>query len=75
VTIKIIIGIPHAAAANAPLLLPPPPRCRHISKCAATTAKIALSPSCHLRYQAGCHHLCRHAANAALPLPTKHKKM
>jgi hypothetical protein len=44
-TIKIIISICHAAAANAPLLPLPPPRCRRISKCAAATAKIALPPS------------------------------
>jgi hypothetical protein len=55
--IKIIISIRHAAASNAPLLPPPLPRCRRISKRAAATAKITLPPSFRLSRQAGrCHH-------------------
>jgi hypothetical protein len=72
--IKIIISICHAVTANTPLLPPPPPRCRYISKCAAATAKIALSQSCRLHRQAGC---CQRAAaattsTAAWPPPRYH---
>ncbi len=55
----------HAASANAPLLPPPPPRCCHISKRAAATAKIALPQSCHLRRQAGRRHRAAAAATSA----------
>jgi hypothetical protein len=64
VTIAIIVSISLAAAANAALLPPLPPRCRRTSKCAAAIAKIALPPSYRLCRQAG-HR--RHAAATALP--------
>jgi hypothetical protein len=65
VTIKIIISIRHAAAANAPLLPLPPLHCCRISKHAAATAKIALPPSCRLCRQAGCRHRAPAAATSA----------
>jgi hypothetical protein len=65
VTIEIIISIRYAATFNAPLLPPPPPRCRRISKRAAAMAKIALLPSCRLRRQAGCRHRAPAAATSA----------
>jgi hypothetical protein len=72
-TIKIIISIHHAAAANAPLLLPPP-RCHQISKHAAATAKFALLPSCRLCPQAGHRHHAAAATTSAatLPMPSYH---
>jgi hypothetical protein len=64
--IKIIISICHAAATNAPLFLPPsPPQCRCISKGAAATAKITLSPSFRLHHQAAHRHRAPAAATSA----------
>jgi hypothetical protein len=65
VMIKIIISIRHAAAANAPLLPPPSPHCRCISKRAAATAKIALPSSCRLCRQAGRRHCAAAATTSA----------
>jgi hypothetical protein len=65
VMIKIIISTCHAAASNAPLLLPPLPRCRRISKRAAAMAKIVLPPSCRLCRQAGRRHHAPAAATSA----------
>ncbi len=71
--IKIIISIRHASAANAPLLPPPPPRCRRISKRAAATAKIALPLSCRLCHQAGhCHHAAAAATSANARQPPRY---
>jgi hypothetical protein len=80
VTIKIIVNIRHAAAANATLLPSLPPHCHHTSKCTAATTKIALLPSCRLCRQAGrCHRAAAAATSAAaLPPPRYHclqKKM
>jgi hypothetical protein len=76
--IKIIISIRHAASSIAPLLPPPPPQCRRISKHAAATAKITLPPNFRLRRQAGRRHRALAAAISAnawqplhLPLPKK----
>ncbi len=73
-TIKLIISTCHTATANTPLLLLPPPCCRHISKRAPATTKIALPPSCRLHPQAGCHcHAATTATSAAmLPTPCYH---